>query len=105
TASDGASALARVEALRPDLVVLDVMLPEMDGLAVCREIRRRADTPILMLTARTEDADKIVGLELGADDYLTKPFNPRELAARIRAILRRMEAKPARSTIAHNAVR
>jgi DNA-binding response OmpR family regulator len=91
TVSDGASGLARVEALRPDLVVLDIMLPELDGFAVCREIRRRTDTPILMLTARTEDADKIVGLELGADDYLTKPFNPRELAARVKAILRRAQ--------------
>ena len=90
-ADDGRAALEQVERLKPDLVVLDVMLPGLDGFGVCREIRRKQETPILMLTARTEDADKIVGLELGADDYLTKPFNPRELAARVKAILRRAQ--------------
>jgi len=91
TASSGPEGLRAVAEHRPDLVILDVMLPGLDGFGVCREIRRQADTPILMLTARTEDTDKIVGLELGADDYLTKPFNPRELAARVKAILRRTQ--------------
>ncbi|MGH2467356.1 MAG: winged helix-turn-helix domain-containing protein, partial [Candidatus Limnocylindrales bacterium] len=85
-------ALAAHERHDPDLVVLDLMLPELDGLEVIRELRRRGDTPVLMLTARAEDVDRIVGLELGADDYLTKPFNPRELVARVRAILRRSAA-------------
>ena len=76
----------------PDLVVLDLMLPKLDGFEVCREIRRRGDTPVLMLTARDDDVDAIVGLELGADDYVTKPFNPRALVARVKAILRRTEA-------------
>ncbi|HEY6836535.1 MAG TPA: response regulator transcription factor [Gaiellaceae bacterium] len=74
---------------RPDLVVLDLMLPDVDGIEVCRRIRRGSDIPILMLTARDEDVDKIIGLEVGADDYLTKPFNPRELVARVKSILRR----------------
>jgi DNA-binding response OmpR family regulator len=89
TAGSGPEGLRAVAEHCPDLVILDVMLPGLDGFGVCREIRRQADTPILMLTARIEDTDKIVGLELGADDYLTKPFNPRELAARVKAILRR----------------
>jgi two-component system alkaline phosphatase synthesis response regulator PhoP len=80
-------ALARKE--KPDLVVLDLMLPGMDGLDVCRELRRDSTVPIIMLTARVEEGDKLVGLELGADDYLTKPFSPRELVARVRAVLRR----------------
>lgn len=92
SASTGPEALARVEELRPALVVLDVMLPGMDGFEVCRRLRQQGDIPILMLTARSEDTDKIVGLELGADDYLTKPFNPRELAARVKAVLRRYDA-------------
>lgn len=91
TASDGAEALEAVRAHEPDLIVLDVMMPELDGLEVCRTIRKGSDVPILMLTARAEDVDKIVGLELGADDYLGKPFNPRELTARVKAILRRAE--------------
>jgi DNA-binding response OmpR family regulator len=74
----------------PDLLILDVMLPDMDGLEVCREVRRMSQVPILMLTARGDEADRIVGLELGADDYLAKPFNPRELVARMRSILRRV---------------
>ncbi|MBI9049414.1 MAG: response regulator transcription factor [Anaerolineaceae bacterium] len=74
----------------PDLVVLDLMLPGMDGLDVCRKIRQRSDVPIIMLTARVEETDKLIGLELGADDYVTKPFSPRELVARSRAVLRRM---------------
>src|SRR5664280_932450 len=92
TASDGEQALAQYERHAPDLVVLDLMLPNMDGFEVCRELRRRGDTPILMLTARSEDVDAIVGLELGADDYVTKPFNPRALVARVKAILRRTDA-------------
>jgi len=87
-------ALARKE--KPDLVVLDLMLPGMDGLDVCRELRRESHVPIIMLTARVEESDKLVGLELGADDYLTKPFSPRELVARVRTVLRRAtEASPA----------
>ena len=92
TAANGGDALAKVGASRPALVVLDLMLPDIDGFEVCRRIRRDSDMPILMLTARKEDVDKIVGLELGADDYLTKPFNPRELVARVKAILRRYQA-------------
>jgi two-component system response regulator CpxR len=88
---DGRSGLADVETDEPDLVVLDVMLPEMSGFDVLRELRTRSRVPVVMLTARGEDVDRIVGLELGADDYLPKPFNPRELAARIRAVLRRAE--------------
>lgn len=79
---------------RPDLVILDLMLPDMDGFEVCRRIRRHSDVPVLMLTARTDDVDKIVGLEIGADDYVTKPFNPRELVARVRALLRRVGDGP-----------
>jgi len=81
-ARDGAEALQKAEAAKPDLVLLDLMLPDIDGLEVCRRIRAGSDVPILMLTARDDDVDKIVGLEVGADDYLTKPFNPRELVAR-----------------------
>ena len=91
-ASDGEQALTQYERSDPDLVVLDVMLPKLDGFEVCRELRRRGDVPILMLTARSEDIDAIVGLELGADDYVTKPFNPRALVARVKAILRRTDA-------------
>ncbi len=91
-ASDGAAALERIFADMPDFIVLDLMLPEVDGWEVCKRVRARSETPILMLTARDDDVDKIVGLELGADDYMTKPFNPRELVARIRAILRRIGA-------------
>jgi DNA-binding response OmpR family regulator len=90
-ANDGEQALVQYERSDPDLVVLDVMLPKMDGFEVCRELRRRGDVPILMLTARSEDIDAIVGLELGADDYVTKPFNPRALVARVKAILRRTD--------------
>ena len=90
TAGDGKAALAEVASQRPSLMVLDLMMPEMDGLEVCRTLRAEKDpVAILMLTARDEDIDKILGLELGADDYLTKPFNPRELVARVKAILRR----------------
>jgi DNA-binding response OmpR family regulator len=91
TAGDGETALRLAASEQPDLVVLDVMLPGKDGFEVCRELRRTTAVPIIMLTARDDDVDKILGLELGADDYLTKPFNPRELVARIKAILRRMD--------------
>ena len=86
---DGRAALDRAEKDNPALMVLDLMLPEIDGYDVCRQVRARSDLPIIMLTARDEDIDKIIGLELGADDYLTKPFNPRELVARVKAVLRR----------------
>jgi len=89
SATDGKSALNMILRDKPNLVVLDLMLPELDGWEVCRRVRAESDVPIIMLTARSEDIDRIVGLELGADDYLTKPFNPRELVARVRAILRR----------------
>jgi len=88
---DGASALDAVAASAPDLVILDIMLPGMDGLQVCRQLRQRSIVPVLMLTARAEEIDRVLGLEVGADDYLTKPFSMRELTARVRAILRRVE--------------
>ena len=90
-ASDGPSALRSARTGHPDLVVLDLGLPGLDGLDVARALRREGEVPIIMLTARTEESDKLVGLELGADDYLTKPFSPKELVARIRAVLRRAE--------------
>ncbi|KAA0240374.1 MAG: response regulator transcription factor [Dehalococcoidia bacterium] len=92
SAGNGKDALARFAHTPSALVILDVMMPGMDGFEVCRELRRQHDVPILMLTARNEDIDKIVGLEIGADDYMTKPFNPRELVARVKAILRRSES-------------
>jgi DNA-binding response OmpR family regulator len=96
SAEDGEKALELFRSSRPDLVVLDVMLPRMDGLAVCRAIRRESDVPVIMLTARDTELDTVVGLEVGADDYLTKPFSMVELVARIRAMLRR--AAPRHST-------
>lgn len=93
-AVDGPSAVATIQRVQPSLVVLDLMLPGMSGFDVCKEVRLASNVPIIMLTARDEDVDKIVGLELGADDYLTKPFNPRELVARVKAILRRAEGGP-----------
>jgi two-component system, OmpR family, alkaline phosphatase synthesis response regulator PhoP len=90
-ASDGPSALRSARTGRPDLVVLDLGLPGLDGLDVARALRRDGEVPIIMLTARTEESDKLIGLELGADDYLTKPFSPKELVARVRAVLRRAE--------------
>ena len=90
-AYDGQEALAVFRHERPDLVILDLMLPGMDGLDVCRAMRRRSDVPIIMLTARIEEADRLIGLELGADDYVVKPFSPREVVARVRAVLRRTE--------------
>lgn len=94
-AYDGAQALEKAKTLRPDLIILDIMMPEMDGLSVCRELRKTSNVPIIILTARGDDVDRIVGLELGADDYVTKPFNPRELVARVKAVLRRASHEPA----------
>ncbi len=91
--TDGLAAYERIRSDEPDLIVLDLMLPSMDGLDICRKVRAESDVPIIMLTARSDDIDKIVGLELGADDYLTKPFNPRELVARIKAIMRRSDRR------------
>ena len=85
----GSAALNQVAAELPALIILDLMLPDIDGIEICRRVRKTSDVPILMLTARDEDVDKIIGLEVGADDYLTKPFNPRELVARVKSILRR----------------
>ena len=90
TAYDGVEALRLAREGHPDLIVLDLMLPGIDGLEVCRTLRNESDVPIIMLTARTTDEDKLTGLGLGADDYVTKPFSPRELAARVRAVLRRL---------------
>jgi two-component system, OmpR family, response regulator VicR len=92
-AYNGEEALKKVAELEPDIIVLDLMLPGLDGFEVCRQIRKKLEIPIIMLTARGDDIDKVLGLELGADDYLTKPFNPRELVARIKAILRRSGAR------------
>jgi DNA-binding response OmpR family regulator len=91
---DGSQALARFGQVKPDLVVLDIMLPGADGLAICKEIRKTSQVPIIMLTARDEVTDKVVGLEVGADDYLTKPFHPQELVARAKALLRRARIEP-----------
>jgi DNA-binding response OmpR family regulator len=91
TAGDGREALMRARTERPDLVILDLGLPQLDGLDVTRSLRRDGDLPIIMLTARDDETDRIIGLELGADDYVTKPFSPRELVARVRAVLRRRD--------------
>src|SRR2546430_6530671 len=99
TASDGPAALRTARTGRPDLVVLDLGLPGLDGLDVARSLRREGEVPIIMLTARTDESDKLVGLELGADDYLTKPFSPKELVARVRAVLRRAEGAAAPSDV------
>jgi len=90
-AYDGRQALEKARTVRPDLIVLDIMMPEVDGLTVCRELRKSSNVPIIILTARGDDVDRIVGLELGADDYISKPFNPRELVARVKAVLRRTQ--------------
>jgi DNA-binding response OmpR family regulator len=92
TAHDGRQALLQARREKPDLILLDLMLPELDGLEVCRTLRRDSAVPIIMLTARSEESDKLVGLELGADDYVVKPFSPREVVARVRAVLRRGQA-------------
>ena len=91
SAGDGKTALALARQERPDLIVLDLNLPQMDGLDVCRALRRESDVPIIMLTARVGEVDRLIGLELGADDYIPKPFSPRELVARARAVLRRVQ--------------
>jgi DNA-binding response OmpR family regulator len=91
TAGDGLAGLETAQRERPDLIVLDIMLPKMDGLEVCRTVRQEMNTPILMLTARADEVDRVVGLEMGADDYLTKPFSMRELLARVKALLRRVD--------------
>ncbi|MCB0210052.1 MAG: response regulator transcription factor [Anaerolineae bacterium] len=97
-AADGRAAVAAVQRTPPDLIILDLTMPDMDGLEVTRTVRKKLDVPIIMLTSRDEDIDKIVGLELGADDYMTKPFNPRELTARVKAILRRAGKQAAAET-------
>ena len=89
SSGDGLGALAAARSEKPDVVILDLMLPGMDGLDVCRTLRRESDVPIIMLTARSEETDRLIGLEIGADDYITKPFSPRELVARVRSLLRR----------------
>jgi len=99
TAADGSTALRTASMQHPDLVILDLGLPGIDGLDVTRSLRRNGETPIIMLTARTDESDKLVGLELGADDYVTKPFSPKELVARVRSVLRRSEAAKAPSDI------
>jgi DNA-binding response OmpR family regulator len=99
TARDGHDALEMARRQKPDLVVLDLMMPRVDGWEVARRLRKEGSTPIIMLTARDDDVDKIVGLELGADDYMTKPFNPRELVARVKAVLRRAQAPPATDAV------
>jgi DNA-binding response OmpR family regulator len=101
TATTGAGALREFTRRRPDLVILDLTLPETDGLDVARAIRRAGDVPIIMLTARTEEADRVAGLELGADDYVTKPFSARELVARVRAVMRRAQIAATRDDVVH----
>jgi len=102
TATDGAKALEMARSERPDVIILDIMLPEMDGLEVCHILRREMTTPILMLTAKSEEVDKVVGLEIGADDYMTKPFSMRELLARVRSMLRRAEIVRQESSVVVN---
>ncbi|HEY51497.1 MAG TPA: response regulator transcription factor [Dehalococcoidia bacterium] len=99
TAYDGIEALRQARERHPDLIVLDLMLPGMDGLEVCRTLREESDVPIIMLTAKTTEQDKLTGLDLGADDYVTKPFSPKELAARVRALLRRLPGERGPSEI------
>nr|WP_217916982.1 MULTISPECIES: response regulator transcription factor [unclassified Myxococcus] len=93
-AADGRAALTQVDRTLPALIVLDIMMPELDGLAVCREVRRKHELPIVFLSSRDDEVDRILGLELGGDDYLTKPFSPRELVARVKAVLRRARPAP-----------
>jgi DNA-binding response OmpR family regulator len=107
-ARNGSEALMKAGTEAPALIVLDLMLPDVDGIDVCRRVRQRSDVPILMLTARDDDVDKIIGLEVGADDYLTKPFNPRELVARVKSILRRTTSRrrePEGGALEHGALR
>jgi two-component system alkaline phosphatase synthesis response regulator PhoP len=105
TAYDGVEALRLARESHPDLIVLDLMLPGIDGLEVCRILRGESDVPIIMLTAKTTDQDKLIGLGLGADDYVTKPFSPRELAARVRAVLRRLPGERVPEKIEHGGLR
>lgn len=100
-ARDGAEALSRFDEVKPDLVVLDVLMPEMDGTEVCRRLRTKSQTPILFLSSRDDEIDRILGLEMGGDDYLTKPFSPRELVARIKAVLRRTRVAPEPTSRVH----
>ncbi|HNK62788.1 MAG TPA: response regulator transcription factor [Anaerolineales bacterium] len=99
TAKDGLQGLTVARREKPDLIVMDLMMPGMDGLDLCREIRRESNVPIIMLTARVEETDKLVGLEIGADDYITKPFSPRELVARVKVVLRRIGGDTASEVI------
>ena len=99
TAYDGRAALEQARRDQPDLILLDLMLPELDGMEVCRQVRRFSSVPIIMLTARVEETDKLIGLEIGADDYITKPFSPREVVARARAVLRRASGALAPATV------
>jgi two-component system alkaline phosphatase synthesis response regulator PhoP len=99
TASNGADALTIARSRHPDLIVLDLGLPHIDGLDVTRALRKQSNVPIIMLTARVDEGDKVIGLELGADDYVTKPFSPRELVARVRAVFRRVDTAPARGDV------
>ena len=92
-AHNGLEGLQKARSLQPSLILLDIMMPEMDGIELCRTLRKESDIPVVMLTARDDDVDKIVALELGADDYITKPFNPREMVARVKAVLRRTEGR------------
>ncbi|HEY91704.1 MAG TPA: response regulator transcription factor [Dehalococcoidia bacterium] len=101
TAYDGVEALRLAREGHPDLIVLDLMLPGINGLEICRTLRNESDVPIIMLTARTTDEDKLTGLDMGADDYITKPFSPRELAARIRAVLRRLPGERGPDVLSH----
>ncbi len=102
-AEDGKSALSMARSDKPDCIVLDLGLPQMDGLDVTRELRKLSNVPIIMLTARSEESDKLVGLELGADDYITKPFSPKELVARVRVVFRRLEAFATSPDVIHAA--
>jgi len=105
-AADGSDALARMESAAVDLVVLDILMPELDGLSVCRAIRKHSSVPIIFLSSRAEEIDRIMGLELGGDDYVTKPFSPRELAIRVKTVLRRMSPQSAgeSAVVTHGAI-
>ncbi len=102
-AADGKTALAKARSERPDCIILDLGLPQMDGLDVTRQLRKLSNVPIIMLTARSEESDKLIGLELGADDYVTKPFSPKELVARVRVVFRRMESFAESAEVIHAA--
>lgn len=103
-ASTGPEALAMLSSTPPDLVVLDVMLPGVDGLEILRRVRSSTDVPVILLTARTEETDRVIGLELGADDYVVKPFSPRELAARVRSVLRRAHREPSKPRLEYDGI-